>query len=75
VVAGNPDSKLTFYVDNNALYFKEGNIPLQLIPFTKDGFFIYENEKMSILFKEEGDKKYFIVDSPNEKPTRIDKIN
>ena len=75
-VAGSPDSRLKFYVDNNALYFKEGdNIPLQLVPFSKDGFFLYENEKMDILFKEENGKKYLLVISPNEKPTRIDKID
>lgn len=75
-VAGSQGSKLKFYVDNDALYFKEGdNIPLQVVPFTKDGFFIYENERMDILFKEENGKRYFLVSSPNEKPTRIDKID
>ena len=74
-IAGNPDSKLMFYVDKSALFLKDGNIPLQLVPFTKDGFFIYENEKMDIVFKEETSKRYFLIESPNEKPTRFDKIN
>ena len=74
-IAGNADSKLMFYVEKNTLYLKDGEIPLQMIPFTKDGFFFYENEKMDIVFKEESGKRYFLIESPDEKPTRFDKVN
>ena len=74
-IAGHPDSKLIFYVDNHILFLKDGEIPLQMVPFTKDGFFFYENEKMDIVFKEETGKRYFLIESPNEKPTRFDKVN
>lgn len=75
-VAGDSNTKLKFYVNGNALYFVEGdNAPIQIVPFTKDGFFIYENEKMDIVFKEEAGMRYFLIESPNEKPTRFDRVN
>jgi hypothetical protein len=74
-IAGNADSKLMLYVEKNTLFLKDGEIPLQLVPFTKDGFFFYENEKMDIVFKEESGKRYFLIESLNEKPNRFDKVN
>jgi hypothetical protein len=36
---------------------------------------MYENEKGDISFKEEGSRKFILFAFPNEKPTRLDKIN
>lgn len=74
--AKDPEGKLTVYVDNNALFVKgRDNLPIHLMPFTNNGFFMPENEKISILFKTEAGKNYLVVESPGEKPTLIEKIN
>jgi hypothetical protein len=74
--AKDPDGKLTIYLDNNALFVKgRDNLPIHLIPFTSNGFFMPENEKISILFKTEAGKSYLVVENPGEKPTLIEKIN
>jgi hypothetical protein len=58
------------------LYFKQNEeSPIQLVPYTKDGFFMYESERADISFKEEGSRKYILFAFPNEKPTRLDKTN
>jgi predicted alpha/beta superfamily hydrolase len=74
--AKDPDGKLTVYVNNNALFVKgRDNLPIHLVPFTSNGFFMPENERISILFKTEAGKNYLVVESPGEKPTLIEKIN
>jgi len=74
--AKDPDGKLTVYVDNNALFVKgRDDLPIHLVPFTSNGFFMPENEKINILFKTEAGKNYLVVESPGEKPTMIEKIN
>ena len=75
-IAGDTKNKFKLYVDNKMLYFKQNEeFPIQLVPYNKDGFFMYENEKGDISFKEEGSRKYILFAFPNEKPTRLDKIN
>jgi hypothetical protein len=74
--AKDPEGKLSVYVDNNALFIKgRDNLPVHLVPFTSNGFFMPENEKISILFKADAGKNYLVVESPGEKPTLIEKIN
>lgn len=74
--ADKPELKFKLYIADNNLYFKEGEeLPTQLVPYAKDGFFMYENEKTDIFFKEENGKMYILANSPGEKPTRLDKIN
>ena len=74
--AKDPDGKLTVYLENNGLFVKgRDNLPIHLVPFTSNGFFMPENEKISILFKTETGKNYLVVESPGEKPTLIEKIN
>jgi hypothetical protein len=41
-----------------------------LTPFTKDGFFQYENEKLDIFFREEDGKMFIEVIPYNGKPVR-----
>ena len=73
---GEQAEKINVYVDKNALYVKGNNdLPTQLIPFTNDGFFMYENETISLFFRTEGGKKYLVVESPGAKPTLIEKVN
>jgi predicted alpha/beta superfamily hydrolase len=75
-IAGDIKNKFKLYVDNNMLYFKQNEeFPIQLVPYSKDSFFMNENEKGDIAFKEEGSRKYILFAFPNEKPTRLDKIN
>lgn len=64
-------AKFKIYIENGLLYFKGDNPPVQLVPFIKDGFFMYENEKMSLFYKEENNKKYFEDDT---KETHIVKV-
>lgn len=76
IIAGDAKNTFRLYVDNKMLYFKQNEeFPIQLIPYTKDGFFMYDNERADISFKEEGSRKYMLFAFPNEKPTRLDKIN
>jgi hypothetical protein len=71
-----PKAKFTVYVTGNNLYFKQGEeLPVQFVPYAKDGFFMYENEKADISFKEDSGKTYMLFGFPNEKPTRLDKVN
>lgn len=75
-LAGKPELKFKFYTADNNLYFKGGDgLPTLLVPYTKDGFFMYENEKTDISFKEENGKMYILAGSPGEKPDRLDKVN
>lgn len=75
-IAGDTKNKFKLHVDNNMLYFKQNDeFPIQLVPYAKDSFFMYENEKGDISFKEEGGTKYILFTFPNEKPTRLDKTN
>jgi len=73
---GAPAKPLKVYANSDGLYFKEGedDIPTHLVPFEKGGFFIAENERLNLYFKEEGGKKYLVVSSPGEKQTRLEKI-
>lgn len=63
-------NKIKLYVQNGKLYFVGGGLPAELTPFTKDGFFQYENQKADIFFEPEGDKMYIMVSSNNQKPNR-----
>lgn len=53
---GKPANKFKIYVENGKLYVAGHGIPSELVPFKKDGFFQYGNEKGDILFKQEGFK-------------------
>jgi predicted alpha/beta superfamily hydrolase len=75
-ITGDTQNKFKLYIDSNKLYFIQNtDFPIQLVPYTRDGFFMYDNEKANIFFKEDGGKKYFLFGFPNEKLTRLDKIN
>jgi predicted alpha/beta superfamily hydrolase len=75
-IAEDPKTKFKIYVADNSLYFQQNDqLPTKFIPYTLDGFFMYENEKADIKFKDEGGKKYMLFGFPNEKPTRLDKLN
>jgi len=74
--AGKPELKFKIYVADNNLYFKEGDgLPTQFVPYAKDSFFMYENEKTEISFKQENGKMYLLASTPGEKPDRLDRIN
>jgi predicted alpha/beta superfamily hydrolase len=71
-----PKLKLRFFVKNRSLYFQVGKIKtIHYVPYAKDKFFMYEDEKVDISFKNEGGKQYILFITLNEKPQRIDKIN
>ncbi|HEY2581446.1 MAG TPA: alpha/beta hydrolase-fold protein [Mucilaginibacter sp.] len=67
---GRPDKKLKIYVENSKLYFVDNGLPSELTPFTKDGFFQYENQRGDIFFKVEGGKMYIDYVPYNQKPIR-----
>jgi predicted alpha/beta superfamily hydrolase len=74
-ISTDPKVKFKIYATGDDLYFKQGDaLPILLIPYIKDGFFMYENEKADISFKEDRGKKYMLFGFPNEKPTRLDKL-
>ena len=63
--------QLNILVKNGKLYFNVGGQPLELTPFTKDGFFRYEDEKMDISFQTEGGKMYIVVTPYGQQPMRM----
>jgi predicted alpha/beta superfamily hydrolase len=74
--AENPSLKLRLSVKNKNLYFHVGNIKINhFVPYAKDKFFTYENEKVDISFENEARKQYLLFTTLGEKPQRIDKIN
>jgi len=71
-----PALKLRLFIRNRALYFQVGKIKtLRFVPYAKDKFFMYEDEKTGINFKNDGKKQYFLFTTLDGKPQRIDKIN
>lgn len=75
-VQSDAKSKVKFYVSNGKLYFKENDgLPMEIVPYTKNGFFMYENERADISFHHTEGKTYVLFSFPNETPTRLDKIN
>lgn len=71
---GQNDS-LTVYLDKGSLYMKNSNgQATQLVPYRLDGLFFYENEKIEINLKEEGRKKYYVVNVDGEKPIQYDEV-
>jgi len=75
-IAEDPKAKFKVYVADNNLYFQQNDqLPMKFIPYTNGGFFMYENEKADITFKDDSGKKYMLFGFPNEKPTRLDKVN
>lgn len=75
-IADNPKLQLKAFVRDNDLFLQVGNIKtMQLVPYGKDKFFMYEDEHVDVSFKNEGGKKYFLFTTLNQKPQRIDKIN
>ncbi|OOQ57989.1 alpha/beta hydrolase [Mucilaginibacter pedocola] len=73
-IAGNKTDKFKIYAKGNALYFTENEgLPTQLVPYGKNAFFMYENEKADITFNTEGGKMYLLFGFPGEKPTRLDR--
>ena len=76
ILAGKPEFKFKLYITDNNLYFKEGDgLPTRFVPYAKDSFFMYENEKTDISFKEENGRMYILAGSHGEKPDRLDKVN
>lgn len=74
-LAGHEDKQVTFYVSNGRLYGAGGSAaPVQLVPFTKGGFFTYENEKAEMFFKEENGNVYELFMPYHAKPLRFDRI-
>ncbi|MDB5284556.1 MAG: hypothetical protein JWO06_3631 [Bacteroidota bacterium] len=75
-IAGNTKDKFKLYVADNKLYFaNNGELPIAFVPFAKDSFFMYENERDEILFHTEAGKMYILYSPLHEKPTRLDKVN
>ncbi|MET3502390.1 putative alpha/beta superfamily hydrolase [Mucilaginibacter rubeus] len=75
-IAGDEKNKFKTYVAEGKLYFVQNDaIPMVIIPYAKASFFMYENERADITFHTEGNKMYMVFSFPNEKPTRLDKIN
>ncbi len=74
--AEDPALKLRLFIKNQNLYFQVGKIKtLHFVPYAKDKFFMYEDEKTDINFKNDGGKQYFLLTTLDGKPQRIDKIN
>ena len=64
-------NKLKLYIESGKLYFLGSGIPSELTPFTKDGFFQYENERGDIMFKEESGKRVIYYVPYNQKPNAV----
>ncbi|MDJ1499277.1 alpha/beta hydrolase-fold protein [Xanthocytophaga agilis] len=75
ILESEPNEKYTVFVQNEKLYFKSGQSPTQLVPYTKNGFFMYENQKGTFTFKEETGKMSVVYEETNQKPTSLKKIN
>ncbi|MES2109915.1 MAG: alpha/beta hydrolase-fold protein [Bacteroidota bacterium] len=74
--AEDPALKLRLFIRNRNLYFQVGKIKtLHFVPYAQDKFFMYEDEKTDINFKNDGNKQYFLLTTTGGKPQRIDKIN
>jgi hypothetical protein len=74
-IAGDAKNKFRISSNNGKLYFAQNDeIPLQLAPYGKGSFFMYENERADITFNTEADKMYMLFSFLNEKPTRLDKV-
>lgn len=73
-MTGRPDKQIRFYLENGQLYSPDGNVPIEVVPYIKDGFFIYENEKADMLFKTENSKMYELYVPYGGKPVRFDKV-
>jgi len=75
-IAGDDKDKFKIFLSEGKLYFQENNtVSDRFVPYAADSFFMYESEKADISFKKEAGKMYMLFTFPNEKPTRLDKIN
>ncbi|WP_121811445.1 alpha/beta hydrolase [Mucilaginibacter kameinonensis] len=76
VIAGDTTKgKFKLYTNDNKLYFaNNGQLPIAFVPFAKDSFFMYENERDEIFFHKEAGKLYMLYSPLHEKPTRLDKV-
>jgi predicted alpha/beta superfamily hydrolase len=74
--APHPEIKFRFFVTNKTLYFQQPhNMPKPFVPFARDQFFTYENEKGEFTFKQKGKQKYVLYTANGQKPQRLDKVN
>jgi predicted alpha/beta superfamily hydrolase len=74
-IPGDDKNKFKVSLANGKLYFTQNDeIPLQLAPYAKDSFFMYESERAYITFNTEAGKMHMLFSFPNEKPTRLDKV-
>lgn len=75
-IAGDTKNKFKIYLTDGKLYFVQNDaIPMVIAPYAKASFFMYENERADITFNTEDDKMYMLFSFPNEKSTRLDKVN
>jgi hypothetical protein len=51
------------------------NHPVHFVPCGGDCFFMVGDEKTAISYREDGEKKYLLLEMPGEKPHRLDKVN
>ena len=71
-----PDLKLQLVIRDGNLWLQVGDIKtMQCVPYAKDKFFMYENERTDISYRDEGGKQYLLFTTLNEKPQRIDKVD
>jgi hypothetical protein len=54
--SGQSNEQFKGYTGNNKLYYSDGGLPPEIISFTNDGFFSYENQKAEMFFYTEGSK-------------------
>jgi predicted alpha/beta superfamily hydrolase len=75
-IAGDAKNKFKISLDGGKLYFMQNDeIPTELKPYAKGSFFMYENERADITFNTENNKMYMLFSFPDEKPTRLDRVN
>jgi predicted alpha/beta superfamily hydrolase len=72
------DAKVKFkvYTVGDKLYASQGDdVPNRYVPYAGNHFFLYENERVDIVFNNENGKSYMLFIVPNEQPHRLDKVN
>ena len=75
ILAGRPDRKVRFYIEDGKLYAADGGGHAEFVPFKNDSFFMYENQKAEMAFRMENGKMLEFFIPYNGKPIRFERID